>query len=105
LTGGEGEVIASNCLGARTRLLGDGGGDLAGIDRVAAMLVLEELPRDLGADPHPICCGDWLASQPSDRSVPCGNPLCDLDPEGADIAGVNLERRTQLGCCLDVCVG
>ena len=50
---GEGQVIAGNRLGARTRLLGDGGGDLAGIDRIAAMLGSEELPRHLGADLRP----------------------------------------------------
>jgi hypothetical protein len=34
---GEGQVIAGNRLDARTRLLGDGGGDLAGINRVSAI--------------------------------------------------------------------
>jgi hypothetical protein len=36
---GESQVIAGNCLGAGTRLLGDRPGDLAGIDRIAPMLV------------------------------------------------------------------
>ena len=55
---GEGQVIAGNRLGARTRLLGDGGGDLAGIDRIAAMLGSEELPRHLGTDLRPKCRRD-----------------------------------------------
>ena len=57
---GEGQVIAGDRLGPRPRLLGDRGGDLAGIDRIAAMLGSEELPRHLGADPRPICRGDRL---------------------------------------------
>ena len=55
---GEGQVIAGNGLGARTRLLSDGGGDLASIDRVAAMLSSEELPRHLGTDLRPKCRRD-----------------------------------------------
>ena len=55
---GEGQVIAGDRLGARSRLLGDGGGDLAGIDRVAAMLGSEELPRHLGTDLRPKCRRD-----------------------------------------------
>jgi hypothetical protein len=50
---GEGQVIAGNRLGVRTRLLSDGSGDLAGIDRIAAMLCSEELPRHLGTDLRP----------------------------------------------------
>src|SRR4029450_691649 len=46
---GEGQVIAGYRLGAGRRPLGGRSGDLAGVDRVAAMLVSEELPRDLGA--------------------------------------------------------
>ena len=60
---GEGQVIAGNRLGARTRLLSDSGGDLAGIDRIAAMLGSEELPRHLGADLRPQYRGDRLALQ------------------------------------------
>jgi hypothetical protein len=101
----EGQVKAGNRLGARTRRLGDGRGDLAGIDRITVMLRSEELPRHLGADPRPIRCGDWLVSQLSARGLLRGNPFRQLNPECADIAGVDLERRAQLGRCLDVCVG
>ena len=69
------------------------------------MLGSEELPRHLGADLRPQCRGDWLVSQLSGGRLPRGNPLRHLDPEGADLAGVNLERRAQPGRCLDVCVG
>jgi hypothetical protein len=86
---GEGQVIASNGLGTRTRLLGDGGGDLAGIDRVAAMVVSEELARHLGADPRPKCSRGGIVSQASGRPVPRGKPFRHLDPERADLAGVN----------------
>jgi hypothetical protein len=55
---GEGQVIAGDRLGARTRVLGDGGGDLAGINRVAAMLSFEEFLRDFGADSRPNRRGD-----------------------------------------------
>jgi len=92
---GEGQVIAGNRLGVRTRQFGDGRGDLAGIDRVAAMLCSEDLPRDLGADPRPIGRRDGVISQPPCRPVPCRDPPRHLDPEGTDIAAVNLERRAQ----------
>ena len=52
---GENRIIAGNRLGARTQLLSEGGCDLAGIDRLAAMLVSEALLRDLCADPRPQC--------------------------------------------------
>jgi hypothetical protein len=55
---GEGQVIAGNGLGARTRLLSDGGCDLTRIDRIAAMLCSEELPRHLGTDLRPKCRRD-----------------------------------------------
>jgi hypothetical protein len=69
------------------------------------MLVSEELLRDLGADPRPICCGDWLVSQLSGGRPQRGNPLRHLDPEGADLAGADLERQSQPGCCPHVCDG
>jgi hypothetical protein len=37
--------------------------------------------------------------------LPCGKPLRYLDAEWADVAGVNLERRTQPGRRLHVCGG
>ena len=40
---GEGQVIADNGLSTRARPLSNGGDDLAGIDRIAAMLCSEEL--------------------------------------------------------------
>ena len=52
---GKCQVIAGDRLGARTRRLSDGGGDLASIDRVATMLSSEELPRHLGPDLRPKC--------------------------------------------------
>jgi hypothetical protein len=55
---GERQVIASHRLGTRTRLFSDGGGDLTGIDRIAAMLGSEELPRHLGAHTCPKCRRD-----------------------------------------------
>jgi hypothetical protein len=94
---GEGQVIAGNRLGARTRLLSDGGGDLAGIDRAAAMPLPEELPRHLGTDLRPQCRRDGLVRELAGGHPPRGNPLRHLDPEDADIAGVNLERCTQPG--------
>ena len=69
------------------------------------MLGSEELPRHLGAHLRPQCRGDRLVPQLSGRLLPRGNPLRHLDTEGADLAGVDLERRTQLGRCLDACVG
>ena len=68
------------------------------------MLVSEELPRNLGAHLRPQCRGDRLVSQ-LPRRMPRRNPLRHLDPEGADLAGVNLERRAQLGRCPHACVG
>jgi hypothetical protein len=93
---GEGQVIAGNRLGPWTRLLSDDGSDLARIDRIAAMLCSEELPRHLAADLRPRCRGDWLVRL-LPRRLLGGNPLRYLDPEGPDLAGVNLKRRTQLG--------
>jgi hypothetical protein len=105
LNRGEGQVIAGNGLGARPRLLSDGPGDLAGIDRITAMLCSEELPRHLGTDLRPKCRRDRLVSELSGGRLSGGNSLRHLDPESVDLAGVNLERRTQPSRCFDVCVG
>ncbi len=69
------------------------------------MLLSEELPRDLGAHLRPQCREDRIVSQLSACPVLRGNPLRHLDPEGADLAGVNLERRAQLDRCPDTCGG
>jgi hypothetical protein len=61
----------------------------------------EELPRHLGTHPRPKCRGDRIVSQLPGRPMPRGNPLRHLNSEGADLAGVDLERRTQLGRCLN----
>ena len=50
---GEGQVIAGNRLGARTRLLSDSRGDLAGIHRIAAMLWLGRTPAPPRYGPAP----------------------------------------------------
>jgi hypothetical protein len=94
---GKRQVIAGNRLGARTRLSNDCRRNLAGIDRVPAMLASEKLPRHLGAHVRPICRRDRPVGQLSCWPVPRGNPLRHLDPERADLAGVNLERRAQPG--------
>jgi hypothetical protein len=99
---GEGQVITGNRVGTRTRLLSDGGRDFAGIDRIAAMLCSEEFPRHLGTDPRPQCRRDRFVREVSGRRVQRRNPLRYLDPEGADIAGANLERRTEPGRGLHV---
>jgi hypothetical protein len=69
------------------------------------MLVSEKLSRNLGADPRPICRGDRIVSQLFGRRLSCGNPLRYLDAEGANIAGVNLERRAQPGRLPHLCIG
>ena len=51
---GEGQVIAGDRLGPRPGMLGDRGGQLPGILRLAAVLGGEESPCHLGADPGPI---------------------------------------------------
>jgi hypothetical protein len=68
------------------------------------MLCSEELPRHLGADLRPICRRDKIF-QLSSGGLSCSNPLRDLDAEWADLASVNLERRTQLGRCPSTCLG
>jgi hypothetical protein len=78
---GERQVIAGNRLGARTRLLSDSGGDLAGIDRIPAMLVSEELPRDLSADLRSQYRGNRIISQ-LPRRLSRGNPLRHLTRKG-----------------------
>ena len=68
------------------------------------MLVSEELARHLCAHPRPNCSGESSVGQLL-RRLSRGNSLRHLDPERADLAGVDLERRAQPGRCLDVCVG
>ena len=51
---GERQVVAGDRLCARPRVLRDLARQLAGIDRLPAMLGAEELPRHLGPDPRPI---------------------------------------------------
>jgi hypothetical protein len=58
------------------------------------MLLSEELLRDLGAHLRPKCRGDRLVFRPSGHLLPQRDPLRHLDPEGADLASVNFERRT-----------
>ena len=67
---GEGQVIAGDRLGARTRLLRDGGGDLAGIDRSRPCSAAEELPRHLGPD---------LARSAGETGQSAGSPACSLN--------------------------
>ena len=68
------------------------------------MLVSEELPRHLCAHPRPNCRGESSVGQLL-RALSRGNSLRHLDPEGADVAGVDLERRAQPGRRPDVCIG
>jgi hypothetical protein len=58
---GEGQVMARHGLGARPRLLGYGGGELASIDWIAAILSFEEFLRHLRAHLRPNCSGNTIA--------------------------------------------
>ena len=102
---GEGEVVAGDRVRLRARVLGDGGGELAGVGRFATVLGAEELGRDLGADLRPLGCGYWPVAGEPGRLVHRGDAPGDLDPERADVVLVDLVRRAQPGCGLVVGLG
>jgi hypothetical protein len=93
----EGEVIAGDRLGSRPRVLGDRGGQLPGILRLASVLRNEELPRHLGADPGPIRSRYGPVLGHPGGLVQRGEPLRHLNPERRHVRLVDLERRTQPG--------
>jgi hypothetical protein len=92
---GEGQVIAGDRLGPRTGVLGDRGGQLPGILRLASVLGGEELPRHLGADPGPIRHRYRPVTGHPGRLVQRGDPLRHLNPERRHIRLADLERRPQ----------
>ena len=94
---GEGQVIAGDRLGPRPGMLGDRGGQLPGILRLAAVLGDEELPCHLGADPGPIRSRHSPVTGQPGRLVEGGDPFRHLDPERRHIRLVDLERRAQPG--------
>jgi hypothetical protein len=68
------------------------------------MLCSDELLRDLGTDLRPKCRRDTLVRGLSGGRVPAGDPFRYLGPERVGLAGVDLERRTQLSRCRHVCL-
>ena len=94
---GEGQVVAGNRLGPRPGVFGDLPGQLPRIHRLPAMLRGEELACHLGADPGPVRRRHRPIPGQTGRLVDGGDPFRHLDPERADVAVEDLERRPQPG--------
>jgi hypothetical protein len=88
LDGGEGQVVAGDRVRAGSRVLGDGRGDLAGVDRVPAELLPEELDGDLGADPRAVLQGAGASWRRPRCTLMRGDPLRDPPAELRDVVGV-----------------
>ena len=102
---GERQVIPGNCLCPRPRVFRDLSRQLPGIDRLSAMLGEEELPGHLGPHPRPISSRQRSAGRQAGRRVDRRDASGHLEPERADVAIDDLERRPQPGRILEVALG
>ena len=94
---GEGQVEPGDRGGPGAGVLGDHRGELAGIGGFAAVLGEEVLAGHLGADLGTLSGRNGPVAGESRGLVDGLDPGRDLDPEPGDIAGVDLERRTETG--------
>ena len=102
---GECQVIPGNSLCPRPRVFRDLSRQFPGIHRLPAMLGEEELPGHLGPYPGPVRGRQRCVRGKAGSAVDCGNAPGDLEPERADVAIEDLERRAQLGHFLEVADG
>ena len=97
LHGAERQVIPGNGGRLGAAVLGDGGGDLTGIPRVAAVLGAEEIAGHVGAHRGPLVHGDGPVRRQPGSGVDPGQALGDLKTERADVTVVHLERCPKPG--------
>ena len=101
----EGEVVSGHGVGLGPGVLGDRGGELARVGRLAAVLGPEEVTPDLGANPCPLLRGDRPVARQPGGLVDGREALSDLDPEDADVVRVDLVRGTETSGSLVVGLG
>jgi hypothetical protein len=98
----EGQVIPGNCLGPRPGVFRDLPRQLPSVNRLTAMLGLEELAGHFGPHPRPIRCRQRCVGRQAGCGIDSRDAFRDLEPERADDTINDPERSSKTGRVLKV---
>jgi hypothetical protein len=101
----KGQVVASDGLCSRPRVLGDLSRQFPRVNRLPTMLGQKELAGHLGPHPRPISSRQRSAGRKAGRRLNRREASCHFEAERVDVTINDLERRSEPGRVLVVAFG